>query len=162
MTSTLPFEQPTAAELADRAAIAEVTSVMCLLVDAREWEHLERLFSDPVDVDYTSLFGGDAQRLSPSELVGGWRTLLSRLDATQHLLGGHVIALDGDRATCAANVTGTHILANSTGGSRWTVGGRYDFALERADNRWRISGLTLTLRWADGNRHIMDAAAAGG
>jgi ketosteroid isomerase-like protein len=145
-----------------RLEIAQLTSSMGLLVDARDWPGLEGLFTDPVEVDYTSLNGGEPQTLSRAELIGGWRAVLEHLDATQHLIAGHLIALDGDEATCAANVQGTHVLANHTGGPLWTVAGRYDFGLKRTDRGWRISALTLTVQWATGNQRIMELAASRG
>jgi hypothetical protein len=150
------------AQLADRLAIAELSSSMCLLVDSRDWAALEELFDDPVRVDYTSLFGGEVQSVSPPDLVGGWREILGHLDATHHLIGGHVITIDGKHATCAANVQGTHMLANEAGGPLWTVGGRYDMELTRGEDGWRICALTLTARWVTGNRQILQADTGGG
>lgn len=146
--------------LADKLEILEVTASLGLLADARDWDGLEQIFTDPVDVDYTSLNGGEPQVLAPAVLVGGWRAVLSNLRATQHLIAGQVIAIDGDRATCAANVQGTHVLPNASGGPVWTVGGRYDYRLTRTAAGWRISALTLTVQWADGNQHIMQLASA--
>ena len=73
----------------------------------------------------------------------------------------HVISLDGDQATCAANMTGTHVLANSSGGPMWTVGGRHDYQLERTPGSWQIAGLTFTLQWATCNMNIVNLAVAG-
>lgn len=70
-----------------------------------------------------------------------------------------MITIDGDEATCSANVQGTHVLTNATGDSHWTVGGRYDFRLARTTAGWRISALTLTVQWARGNQHIMALAS---
>ena len=150
---------PTA--LADRLEILELTSSFGLLIDARDWDALERLFDDTVQVDYTSLNGGDPQSTTPGELIGGWRGVLDQLDATQHLIAGHVIVLDGDHATCGAAVQGTHVLGNASGAPIWTVGGRYDFGLVRTAAGWRIRALTLTVQWATGNQHVMQLAAAG-
>jgi hypothetical protein len=147
-------------EFADRFDILDLTAKLGLLVDSREWHALERLFTDPVDVDYTSLNGGQPQTMSPAELVGGWAGTLDHLQATQHLIAGQVIRLDGDRATCAAKVQGTHVLPNASGGPMWTVGGRYDYRLIRGADGWRIAGLTLTVEWATGNQHIMQLASA--
>ena len=144
--------------LGDRAEIVDLTSNLCLLVDARDWESLPGLFSDPVAVDYTSLNGGDPQISSAEDLAGGWRATIDRLDATQHLIAGHVIVLDGDHATCAACVQATHLRVNVTGGPLWTVAGRYDFGLARTSAGWRISALKFTVLWATGNQHIMEAA----
>src|ERR687895_734394 len=98
---TTVLESPSA-PIADRLEILELTSRFGVLLDARHWDALVALFIDPVEVDYTSLNGGDPQRTSPSELVGGWRGVLDHLDSTQHLIARHVIAGDGDRAPCAA------------------------------------------------------------
>jgi hypothetical protein len=146
--------------LQHRLEIMELTSSLLLLIDAREWAAAEELFTDRVNVDYTSLNGGEPQTVSPAGLVGGWRQMLDHLEATQHLQGNHVISVDGDEATCATNVQGTHVLPNATGGHIWTVGGRYDFRLTRTPSGWRISAMTLAVKWATGNQHIMALAAA--
>lgn len=146
--------------LLDRLDIIELTGQLGLMVDARDWTALTDLFSDPVHVDYTSLNGGTPQALSPAELVGGWQRMLDHLDGTQHMIAGQTTCIHGDRATCAATVQGTHVLTNASGGPIWTVGGRYDFGLQRTPTGWRIDALTLTVHWATGNQHIMDIAAA--
>ena len=152
---------PTATETEDRLAILELIGNLALLLDARDWDALAGLFTDPVHYDRTSLFGGDPETLSPAELVEGYRQALGGLDAIHHLITCQVITLDGDRATCAANMQGTHVLANTSGGDTWTVGGRHDYKLERTAGGWRIAGLTFTVQWATGNMHIVTLAAAG-
>ena len=147
--------------LRDRLEILDLTSQLGLLVDARDWPGLTALFTTEVDIDYTSLNGGQPQRSPAAEIVSGWRQVLSHLDATQHLIAGQMIRLDGDHATASANVQGTHVLANATGGPHWTVAGRYDFGLTRTSGGWRISALKLTVLWASGNQQIMTLAAAG-
>lgn len=143
----------------DRNAILDVTAKLGLLVDAREWGALEGLFTDPVEIDYTSLNGGDPATLPPADVVAGWRGVLDNLTATQHLIAGQVIdttnVADRGEATCAANVQATHVLDNATGGPIWTVGGRYDYRLRRTGEKWLISALKLTVLWAGGNQHIM-------
>ena len=81
---------------------------------------------------------------NPAELVAGYRAALGNLDALHHLITGHVISIDGDQATCAANMQGTHVLANASGGPMWTVGGRHDYRLERTADGWRIASSKLT------------------
>lgn len=68
--------------LSDRLEITELTNRLGLLVDARDWDALTALFSDPVDVDYTSLNGGEPMTVPPASLVGGWRGVLDQLEAT--------------------------------------------------------------------------------
>ena len=101
--------------MTDREAVAELASKLGLLVDARDWDAAEALFCEQVDLDYTSLSGGEPQRLSPADMVGAWKTNLDRLEATHHLIANHVVAIDGDVGTVAANVTGTHVARGAVG-----------------------------------------------
>ena len=160
--STIASDSTTSTETQDRLAILELIGRLALSLDGKDWGGLERVFTDPVHVDRTSLFGGEPLTLSPAELVEGYRQALGNLDALHHLITCHVIKVDGDQATCAANMQGTHVLANASGGPIWTVGGRHDYQLERTADGWKIAGLTFTVQWATGNMHIVTLAAAAG
>lgn len=135
-----------------RGDIAQLVSDMGLLVDARGWAGLQGLFTNQVDVDYTSLNGGEPQCVPAADLVDGWRQLLEPLAATQHLIANHSVTLDGDAATVATNVTATHVPHD---GEHWVVGGRYDARARIVDGRWRIAGLTLTVKWQTGSQNIL-------
>ena len=110
------------------------------------------MFSDVVEVDYTSLDGGDPTSMAAHDLVDGWRTLLDRLDGTQHLLAGHLVTTDRDTARCDCNVQATHVITDPNGTRLWVVGGRYEFTLVRKDGGWLITELTLGVIWTTGNR----------
>ena len=138
--------------MSDRDDIAQVVSDLGLLVDARDWDRLRELFADEVDVDYTSLNGGEAQRVPPADLVDGWKQMLEPLLATHHLISNHSVTLDGDMASLAANVTATHVPQE---GKHWVVGGRYDVLARSINERWRIRALTLTVKWQTGSQDIM-------
>jgi hypothetical protein len=160
MTQAPETSQEHASDLRDRLKILDLVNSFGLHADARRWTDLQELLADPIHVDYTSLNGGEPVRTSPAELVRGWRRVLGGLQATQHLIANHQIALDGHHATCTAYVQATHVLPNVSGGPVWTVVGRYDFALLRSSGAWRIAGLTLTVQWATGNQQIMQLAAS--
>jgi len=138
----------------DRDELAQLASKLGLLVDAREWTSVQELFCDAIDVDYTSLSGGEPQRLAPAELVEGWKANLESLRATQHLIANHVVTLDGDEARIATNVTATHISPDDSD-AHWVVGGRYDMVARRTSAGWRIAALTLTVSWMTGSQEIM-------
>jgi hypothetical protein len=161
-TVTTATSSPAAIETEDRLAILELIGKLALLLDARDWDAFEDLFTDPVHLDRTSLFQGEPETLTPAELVDGYRKTLGNLDALHHLITGHVINVDGDQATCAANMQGTHVLANTSGDSMWTVGGRHDYELRRTATGWKIAGWTFTIQWATGNMNIVALAAARG
>jgi SnoaL-like domain len=69
MSTAAPY--PTTTETEDRLAILDLIGRLGLLVDARDWSALEQLFADPVYSDRTSLFGGEPQTNTLTELVGG-------------------------------------------------------------------------------------------
>jgi hypothetical protein len=160
MTTTAPDSYTT--ELEDRLAILELIGRLSLTIDARDWDSLGQLFTDTVYHDRTSLTGGEPTTLPVAEFVDGWRQTLQGMDAVHHQITNHVITLDGDRATCAANMQGTHVLVNPSGGPIWTVGGRHDYQFTRTPGGWRIAGLTFTLQWATGNMNIVNLAMAAG
>src|SRR5580700_10985217 len=97
--TTVTSDPTTPTAIEDRLAILELTARLALLVDARDWDALEGLFTNPVHSDRTSLFGGEPQTGTPAELAGGLRYALGGLDATHHLITCQSISLDGDDAT---------------------------------------------------------------
>ena len=62
------------------------------------------------------------------------------------------ISGDNNLATCTANVRAVHVRSDNMGDSLWTVGGRYDFKLEKVvEGKWKITGIKLTTQWTSGN-----------
>lgn len=143
----------------DWIEIVQATTRMAWLADRRDWAALTAVFADEVDVDYTSLAGGEPARLAATQLVAGWRAGLGGLDATQHLIGNHLVDVHGDRATVTAQFQATHVFANPHGDHSWTLGGHYRFGLVVQGGRWRIDAVTMTATWAAGNQQIMTLAA---
>jgi 3-phenylpropionate/cinnamic acid dioxygenase small subunit len=143
----------------DRDEIVDATTRMAWFADRRDWDALLTVFADEVDLDYTSLTGGEPARLKAADVVAGWRAGLGGLDATQHLVSNHLVEVDGDRAVVTAQFQAVHVLANPHGDPTWTLGGHYRFGLVRADGGWRIDAVTMTTTWATGNQHIMTPAA---
>ncbi|MEV0150680.1 MULTISPECIES: nuclear transport factor 2 family protein [unclassified Nonomuraea] len=138
---------PSSAET--RIEIAETCTRMAVHADRREWELLRGLFADKVLLDYTSLSGGEPATLAPAEIVKGWQSALGAYKATQHLLGNHLVTIDGDAALCTASFQATHRKPDDT---LWTLGGSYRFTLERTGDGWRITSVVMTAAWSDGSR----------
>jgi hypothetical protein len=128
-------------------------------VDSRQWSALPSLFTESVTTDYTSLFGGEVQRQSRDTVVGGWRQLLSPLDATQHILGPILVRVNGERAAAECHVRGYHVSSKVTGGGEWMVAGHYVFEMERDRETWRIASLTLQAFYQTGNRDLLRQVA---
>ncbi|WP_131738918.1 nuclear transport factor 2 family protein [Actinomadura roseirufa] len=142
----------------DRLDIIEVCTRMAWHADQREWERLREIFTESVALDYTSLNGGEPITIGAEQIGGAWKAGLGGYDATQHILGNHLVTLDGDTAVCTAVFQATHRLANPFGSPLWTLGGTYRFDLVR-DGGWRIRGLVMTVTWADGNQNLATLAS---
>jgi SnoaL-like domain len=140
-------------------AVQAVVTQILHAIDMRRWDALPALFAPDVTTDYTSLFGGNVQRQPSKELIGGWRRLLSSLDATQHLLGPIVVTGSTSRATAECHVRAFHVWEKSTGGREWMVAGHYVFELLNENGAWRVSHLTLHTLDQTGNRELLTQAA---
>lgn len=114
-----------------------------------------------MDLDYTSLTGGEPERISARDLVlRRWAPPFEVLDSTQHFTGPCTVSVDGDRATAHAYFQATHVLGDAEGGDKWTLGGRYDWTFVRGTDGWKVSKVTMTAIWDSGNRDLMAQAAA--
>jgi SnoaL-like domain len=96
----------TVTELEDRLAIIELIGRLSLAIDAKDWDAMAQLFTDPVYHDRTSLSGGEPYTAPVAQFVEGWRQTLQAMDAVHHQITNHVVSVDGDEATCMANHAG--------------------------------------------------------
>ncbi|KAL1981739.1 hypothetical protein VTN96DRAFT_2296 [Rasamsonia emersonii] len=72
--------------LLDRANIHDTVTRFALTIDLHDWTQLATdVLADQVIIDYTSMFGGEPQRVTPSELAAQWKPLVEGMDATQHV-----------------------------------------------------------------------------
>jgi len=67
--TTTTSDPTTTTATEDRLAILELIARLGLLVDARDWDALERLFTNPVYSDRTSLLGGEPVTVGRAEFV---------------------------------------------------------------------------------------------
>lgn len=139
----------------DRLDVIDTCTRMVWHTDHREWDQLAAVFHDSVRLDYTSLNGGEPVTMTPAQIVAAWRETLGGFDATQHLLGNHLVTVDGDSAVCTASFQATHRSSDAFGASLWTLGGSYRFDLARIGAAWKISGVVMTASWGDGNRGLL-------
>ncbi|MFJ8982402.1 nuclear transport factor 2 family protein [Streptomyces sp. NPDC102282] len=145
--------------LHDRYEIVELCTRMGWHLDHCQWEQLVSLFTDDIRLDYTSLNGGEPVTLPRKDVIEKWRSNREGLAATQHLVSNQLVDVDGDSAEATAMFQATHLLPNQFGGPLWTLAGEYRYGLLRTPDGWRISALTMSIIWAEGNRNIRDLAA---
>ena len=139
--------------MSDCCDIADRVGALAVHVDTRHWDQILDLFTPQVDVDYTSLFGGEPQSLTRELLVDGWRRLLPGFTRTTHVIGHPTIAVNGPSAHASASVVAWHFIEDPAlnGNDLWLVGGCYEMTFEKAEGQWRIAKLTLARAWAEGN-----------
>lgn len=144
-----------------RADVIDAATRMFWYIDIRDWDAFPGVFADRVLLDYTAIWGGEPATATPDQIRTDWSVLLGAFDATQHLLGNHLVTVDGDRAELTAVFQAIHLLANRLGSPRWTLGGTYRIGLIEVGGSWLIDSVTMTPTWGDGNREILTLAAAG-
>jgi 3-phenylpropionate/cinnamic acid dioxygenase small subunit len=146
--------------LIDRAEISDVQLRYATGLDSRDWRLFRSCFTDEIETDFTSVFGGEARKVNADRWTEAARRSLSGLAATQHMITNHVITVDGDAATCIAYVQARHFLPNDSGDSMQTMFGYYTNRFVRTPAGWKIRACKLTLWWQTGNPQIFTLASA--
>jgi len=138
----------TGRHLADRREIDDLLVRYATVVDSRQWEELDEIFTDDAVLDYRSAGG---IRGSLPEIRQWLSTVLPLFAWTQHLVVNRAVELaaDGDTATsrCAfQNPNGMVV-----DGKPWlfVVGGAYHDRLVRTPNGWRIRHRVEETIWWD-------------
>jgi hypothetical protein len=122
---------------------ADVITRLLHAIDALDWAGVRDCFTDPLRLDYTSLWGGEPETLTPDELVARWTGVANEFGATQHLTGPVLVV--GDRLE--THVRAHHWRTEAQGGQAWTVYGHYVARL--ADGK--IAELVLRTYRAEGD-----------
>jgi ketosteroid isomerase-like protein len=139
-------------ELADRAAIVDAVIAYATALDTRDWARLGSLFTDDARWEYA----GSGERLSgPDAIVARISASLERFDATHHLNGNHVAAVDGNEAEHTCYYQAQHVRRGLPGGEKFLSGGRYDDRLRRTPDGWQFTHRRITSVWSEGNPAVI-------
>jgi hypothetical protein len=121
-------------------------------IDERNWTMVSDLLAPQVDLDYTSLFGGDTERRGRDDVVARWSAMLPGFDATQHLIGPLLETAAG-RYEC--NVRAYHHLDDDT----WMVAGWYRLTTTAGpEGSLMLAGITLAMSYETGPRSLIEQA----
>ena len=145
-------------QFVDREAIIKTIQSYAFGVDFRDWDLFGSIFTDPFDVDLTSL-GLKNPAIRVAEWVDIVRSGLSGYKGTQHLLSNFRINLDDDRASTIVYFQATHYLPNDQGDNHNTLAGYYNHTLTRTAQGWKIRKLVLNVVWTEGNYGLGALAA---
>ncbi|MCL3780659.1 nuclear transport factor 2 family protein [Prolixibacteraceae bacterium JC049] len=137
--------------------INQCVSQLFVASDNREWEKLESIFADQVELDYSSMNGNPATVLSPRQITDAWKTFLPGFSSTHHQLGNFITEIEGNTAKVFCYGTATHYLEHEAG-NIWTVVGSYNLELKEMDGTWRVTKMKLNYKYQDGNTQLPQAA----
>ncbi len=141
--------------LAGQAEISRTITDIAAGADRHDWSRVRGAFAETVTTDYTSLWGGDPVTQPADDLVAGWSSFLPGFDTTHHMVTNHTVtSMDGDNAAAEADFTATHRIDDGL----WTLGGRYTYELERKEDRWVVTSMTMTALWENGDRGLVGIA----
>ncbi len=141
-------------KLADEMEIRRVVDEIDNAVDAKDWVRARTFFADKVAVDFTSLAGGEPAQITGDELVKGWRTNLYSEKKSFHQRGNHRIAINDDKAEVFSKGYAFNLIEKGKVKGLWEVWGNYTHTLEKTDNGWKVSGMTLTVAHTQGDDRI--------
>ncbi len=136
--------------LADEADIRQTVVRYCWAIDHLDREALDEVFF----CDATASLGRGLQH-GIDEIWERIRLVLAPLTASQHLVGSHLIEVDGDRAAHRCYFQAQHVWRGKEGGDNYVVAGTYEDRVERCAVGWRIRHRDLRVQWTSGNPAIV-------
>ncbi len=138
----------------DEAAIHTVVESVANLADEGNFESLEKLYAEEVEVDYTSAFGGEVELKSPQGLMSLWASTLPGFDRTHHQISNIETEVKANTATATADVIANHYLNEKF----WQIAGSYEYGLVKEDGQWTIDKMTFIAESEQGSRDIINQA----
>lgn len=119
--------------MSDRDELIDLVCALAEHLDGRQWDR----FADVLTPDASAYgIGG-----GPDAIAAGTRHYLEHCGPTQHLVAGHRVQIDGDRARITSRVRVFHQSADRSG-SYEVLGTYHDDAVRTADG-WRIAHRTF-------------------
>jgi ketosteroid isomerase-like protein len=138
----------------DEAAIQTIVESVANLADTENFASLEKLYSEEIEVDYTSAFGGEVELKSPQALMSLWASTLPGFDRTRHQISNIETEVKENKATATADVTANHYLDEMF----WQIVGSYEYGLVKEDGQWKIDKMTFIAKSETGDRDIIQEA----
>ena len=134
----------------EAAKVISVVSSIPLAVDLANYALAENAFAPKIVIDYTSLWGGSPNTMTPAELMTAWRGIVPGFDATWHELSDVRARVSGNSATATAAVDGRHWL----GDALWRPIGTYEWDLEKRNGQWKVTRMVFKMTREIGDRAL--------
>jgi hypothetical protein len=144
------FEQRTTNETEIRLVVDEIDNAC----DAKDWDRCRAFFADTVEVDFSSLAGGEPATISADELIDNWKTNLYAEKKTFHQRGNHRISVRGDRAEVFSKAYAFNLLEAGEVRGLWEVWGNYTHRLTRTEAGWKCDAMSLDVVHQRGDERV--------
>jgi hypothetical protein len=146
-------DQPEVDRWLDDARIIRVVNSYFRALDEKRFD--ESTFRQILASDARVIRPNGATTVGPASIVDSHARSFARFEATQHLLTGHDVDIDGDTAVVRANLVAIHIwndrpVEASMLDRSFTAGGVITAVLGRTPDGWHIFELKNQVIWRTG------------
>jgi SnoaL-like domain len=145
---------PDLQDLLAKDAILDTINRLFIGTDSRDWAMVRDALAPRLQVDMTSLAGGQPAEMAGADLAAAWETGLNPIQAVHHQTGNYRVTVLGDQAEAFCYGTATHYRPTRSGRNVRTFVGSYDFRLARLETKWRITSFRFNLKYVDGNLEL--------
>jgi hypothetical protein len=144
-------------QLVDEAAIRAIVDGISRTTDAKDWKACRAYFTEDIQVDFTSLAGGEPGPMKADALVFEmWSVNLFPEKTTHHMHTGHTVEISGDTATCFCKGYAWNKLERPLGDNLWEVWGNYTHTFRHDGDGWICTGITFEATHARGNEKVRE------
>lgn len=140
--------------LADETAIRSAIEEIDNAIDAKDWALARTCFAEKINIDFTSLDGGEPAQTTADALVDGWQESLYAEKKSFHLRGNHRIAVSGNQAKVSSKAYAVNAIDEGAVSGIWEVWGDYEHTLEKTPDGWKVTGMTLKVVKTRGDDRI--------
>jgi len=145
--------QPEVNRWLDEALIIRVVNTFYRALDEKHFDgsYLRQILA----ADARVIRPNGAATVGLANIADSFARSFARFEATQHLLTGHDVDVDGDTAAVRANLVAIHIWSDRPAEASmldrsFTAGGVITAALRRLPDGWRISKTEMRVIWRTG------------
>lgn len=145
----------------DEVAIVNTVSRVAHAQDNFDREAYLGCFADKVLLTDSVVFPNwTPKELEATELLDMYFETMSGYDGAHHIVTNHLIDVDGDEATCIADLYCVCWMSENGVQKDFTIGGRYFLRLRRIAGQWRIWERSIKTRYLLGDTTMPERAAA--
>ncbi|MGB0906995.1 MAG: nuclear transport factor 2 family protein [Maricaulaceae bacterium] len=123
-------------EISDRFEIQDLLARYCEVIDSRDWDAMDDIFTPDAEIDFTQAGGIKGSLL---EIKAYLDRALKQFPGFQHMIGLPVIKVDGDTATSRVILFNPMIAKTGDTQQVFFVGLWYCDKLIRTADGWRIT-----------------------